>query len=435
MIEIKNVNKIYPDGFHALKDINLTFHKGEITVLIGPSGCGKSTTMKLINRLIVPSSGTILINGEDISAIDPVKLRRNIGYVIQSIGLFPHMTIGRNVGVVPQLKKWDKNKIERRVEELMDMVGLSANQYKDRYPSELSGGQQQRIGVIRALAADPDVILMDEPFSALDPISREQLQDDIVRLQQELHKTIVFVTHDMDEALKIADRIVIMQAGTVVQSDKPERILRHPANDFVRSFIGQQRLAQENPDPGDNEENVYDMPSVDDVMVRHPVTIYPNRGLAEAIAIMERRRVDTLFITDRNRKLQGIVSIFNVLEHYGDENMTIADVMKPVAYSLPSGTPLPEAVELLNNFKLSNLAIVDANNRLVGLITRGSVVRHLAEVLPTFAPDPDAGEPKSDPASGGPASGDTGADRPAEPDDEANARDNGDFPSNTGKEV
>lgn len=381
MIEMKNVNKIYSDGFHALKDINLTFRKGEITVLIGPSGCGKSTTMKLINRLITPTNGTILINEENIGSIDPVKLRRNIGYVIQSIGLFPHMTIGRNVAVVPHLKKWEKDRISKRVDELMEMVGLSPETYRDRYPSELSGGQQQRIGVIRALAADPDIILMDEPFSALDPISREQLQDDVIRLQQELHKTIVFVTHDMDEALKIADRIVIMRAGSVVQSDTPERILRYPADDFVRSFIGQQRLVQ---------ENTYDVPTVDEVMVRQPVTVYPNRGLAESIAIMERRRVDTLFVTDHKRNLKGIVSIFNVLDQYGEENMTVGDVMKPVLHRISSGTPLPQAVELLNRHQLSNLAVVDDKNRLIGLITRGSVVRHLAEVYPTITESFDA---------------------------------------------
>lgn len=411
MIEMKNVNKIYADGFHALKNINLTFENGEITVLIGPSGCGKSTTMKLINRLILPSNGQVLINGEDISGMDPVKLRRNIGYVIQSIGLFPHMTIGRNVGVVPHLKKWDKERIERKVEELMEMVGLNPDQYKDRYPSELSGGQQQRIGVIRAMAADPDIILMDEPFSALDPISREQLQDDVVRLQQELHKTIVFVTHDMDEALKIADRIVIMQAGAVVQSDKPERILRHPANDFVRSFIGSQRLAQGSLE---TTETSYETPLVDDVMIRQPVTIFPNRGLAEAIAIMERRRVDSLFITDRHRKLQGLVSIFNVLEHYGNEEMTVADVMKPIAYSLPSGTPLPEAVDMLNLHQLSNLAIVDPNNRLVGLITRGSVVRHLAEVYPDLISEPSAGPLPGESGAGSDTEANASANTPAE---------------------
>lgn len=370
---MNNVNKVYEDGFHALKNINLEMKKGEITVLIGPSGCGKSTTMKLINRLISPSSGEVLINGRNVNEIDPVKLRRNIGYVIQSIGLFPHMTIGRNVGIVPRLKKWDADKINRRIDELMRLVGLPPETYRDRYPSELSGGQQQRIGVIRALAADPDIILMDEPFSALDPISREQLQDELIRLQQELRKTIVFVTHDMDEALKIADTIVLMKEGQIVQTGTPETILRHPANDFVRTFIGEKRLMP---------DSLYEIPTVDEVMVRKPVTAFPTRGLAEAIRLMEQRKVDSLFIVDRDNHLQGIVSIYQVLDQYGEENKTVADVMRPVLYSVKTGSPLTAAVELLNRHQLSNLAVVDDRNRLVGLITRGSVVRHLANVMP-----------------------------------------------------
>lgn len=374
MIVMNNVNKVYADGYQALKNINLEFKQNELSVLIGPSGCGKSTTMKMINRLVIPSSGSVLINGKDTREIDPVELRRSIGYVIQSIGLFPHMTIGRNVGVVPRLKKWSASRIDKRVDELLNLVGLVPETYRNRYPSELSGGQQQRIGVIRAFAADPDIILMDEPFSALDPISREQLQDELVRLQQELHKTIVFVTHDMDEALKIADRIILMKNGEVVQSDTPERILRYPANEFVESFIGQKRLLQ---------DNTYDSPSVDEVMVKQPVTASPNKGLAEAITIMERRKVDTLFIIDRQRLLQGIVSIYKVLEHYGEENITVADVMQPVNYFVRSGSPLSESVEIMKQNHLSNLAVTDEQNRLVGLITRGSIVRHLAEVYPT----------------------------------------------------
>lgn len=242
MIRLEKVNKIYEDGHQALNDINLEFSTGEINVLIGPSGCGKTTTMKMINRLILPSSGKIFIKDEDISKIDPVKLRRRIGYVIQHIGLFPHMTIAENVAVVPKLLKWKKEKIKARVDELLDLVDLAPEIFRNRYPSELSGGQQQRIGVIRALAAEPSIILMDEPFSALDPISREQLQDELVRLQSEIKKTIVFVTHDMDEALKIADRIILMKDGEVVQNDTPDNILQDPANDFVREFIGQKRL-------------------------------------------------------------------------------------------------------------------------------------------------------------------------------------------------
>ena len=197
MITLKNVQKQYDDGFQALKDINITCDDGEITVLIGPSGCGKTTTLRLLNRLINPTNGSVLIDGQDISEINPVQLRRSIGYVIQHIGLFPHMTIAANIAVVPKLLKWDKQRIEERVDELLQLVGLDPETYRSRYPSELSGGQQQRIGVARALAAEPSIILMDEPFSALDPISREQLQDELVRLQKEIKKSIVFVTHDV----------------------------------------------------------------------------------------------------------------------------------------------------------------------------------------------------------------------------------------------
>ncbi|MEC0241579.1 betaine/proline/choline family ABC transporter ATP-binding protein [Paenibacillus dokdonensis] len=379
MIVLEHVNKVYDNGFHALKDINLEFKEGEITVLIGPSGCGKSTTMKLINALNSSSSGKVLIDGKDISGLNPVELRRNIGYVIQSVGLFPHMNISKNVGVVPRLKKWDKDKIDQKVNELLDMVGLDHTIYSNRYPSELSGGQQQRVGVARALAADPDIILMDEPFSALDPISREQLQDELIRLQQDLHKTIIFVTHDMDEAIKIADTIILMKDGEVVQTGKPDTILRHPANDFVRNFIGSKRLENEN-------ESIYEIPLVDEVMITNPVTAFPGRGLAEAIKMMEMKRVDSLLIVDRNKQLQGAVSIYRVLDQYGEEGKTVADVMHPVRYSVASGSTLPQAIEIMDSHQLSNLPVIDSNNRFLGLITRGSVVKHLAEVYPTMVP-------------------------------------------------
>ncbi|MED5016149.1 betaine/proline/choline family ABC transporter ATP-binding protein [Paenibacillus chibensis] len=379
MIVLEHVNKVYDNGFHALKDINLEFKKGEITVLIGPSGCGKSTTMKLINALNLPSSGKVLIDGKDISDMNPVELRRNIGYVIQSVGLFPYMNISKNVGVVPRLKKWEKDKTEQKVNELLDMVGLDHTVYGTRYPSELSGGQQQRVGVVRALAADPDIILMDEPFSALDPISREQLQDELIRLQQDLHKTIIFVTHDMDEAIKIADTIVLMKDGQVVQTGKPDSILRHPANEFVRNFIGSKRLQGES-------ESTYEIPLVDEVMITNPVTAFPSRGLAEAIKMMEMKRVDSLLIVDRNKQLQGAVSIYRVLDQYGEEGKTVADVMHPVRYSVASGSTLPQAIEIMDSHQLSNLPVIDSNNRFLGLITRGSVVKHLAEVYPTMVP-------------------------------------------------
>ncbi len=249
MIAFHNVAKSIGD-VSIIKGMDLQIEAGELFVLIGPSGCGKTTTMKMINRLIEPSAGRIDINGADISKADPVELRRNIGYVIQQIGLFPHMTIGQNVALVPKLKKMEKAQYEKNVDELLDMVGLDPKVFKDRYPAELSGGQQQRVGVIRAMAADPPIILMDEPFSALDPISREQLQDELVRLQRTIKKTIVFVTHDMDEAIKIADRICIMNNGSVVQLDTPNRLLQRPANEFVADFIGVKRLRKVQELPG-----------------------------------------------------------------------------------------------------------------------------------------------------------------------------------------
>ncbi|CAG7657063.1 betaine/proline/choline family ABC transporter ATP-binding protein [Paenibacillus allorhizosphaerae] len=372
MIQMTGVNKVYDDGFKALSDVNLEFKKGEITVLIGPSGCGKSTTMKLINRLIEPTDGTIRIEGRSTQEWNPVDLRRKIGYVIQNIGLFPHMTIAKNVAVVPSLLKWEKSRIEARIDELLNLVGMSPDVFRNRYPSELSGGQQQRIGVIRAMAADPDVILMDEPFSALDPISREQLQDELIRLQQELKKTIVFVTHDMDEAIRIADTIVIMKDGSVVQKGKPEQILRHPANDFVKSFIGQKRLQ--------SSVVAEDMPRVDNVMVESPGTAFPTRGLAEAIQMMEKRRVDSLYIVDSQGILKGAVSIYQVLDQYGWEEKTVADVMKPVEHTVPTGTPLILALQLMDKHQLSNIPVLGEGQKFKGLITRGSVVRHMADL-------------------------------------------------------
>ncbi|HKV17407.1 MAG TPA: betaine/proline/choline family ABC transporter ATP-binding protein [Mycobacterium sp.] len=223
----------------AVDNITMEIPAGEIVMLVGPSGCGKTTTMKMINRLIEPTSGRILIGDDDVTKRNPDELRRHIGYVIQGAGLFPHLTVGDNIAIVPRLLKWDKKRIATRVDELLDLVSLDPSQYRDRYPRELSGGQQQRVGVARALAADPPVLLMDEPFGAVDPITRQRLQDELLRLQDELRKTIVFVTHDFDEAVKLGDRIAILQTGSkIVQYDSPERILAEPADDFVRGFVG-----------------------------------------------------------------------------------------------------------------------------------------------------------------------------------------------------
>lgn len=373
MIELKNVKKEYDNGFVALKNINLHCNEGEITALIGPSGCGKTTMMKLLNRLNSLTAGSVIINGKDISQVDPVELRRSVGYVIQHIGLFPHMNIARNIGTVPRLLKWDKERIRKRVDELLEMVSLDPDTYRERFPSELSGGQQQRIGVIRALAAEPSVILMDEPFSALDPISREQLQDELVRLQREIKKTIVFVTHDMDEALKIADKIVLMKSGEVVQQGTPEEILRHPANEFVEEFIGQKRL-----------ERFQGIPQVSQVMVKNPITVTPNRGLAESMKIMENKKVDSLVVVDDKNHLLGYVTVFDVVNAYSNEDAIIKHIMHPFDTTVNPDTMLPEAIQLMNELQTRYLPVVKETGFLEGLLTRGSIVGFIGSSYPSI---------------------------------------------------
>ncbi len=240
MIRLEDLTKRYPgEEEPAVDDLTMAVPSGEIVVLVGPSGCGKTTTLKMINRLIEPSSGRIYLDGEDVTDMNPDRLRRRIGYVIQQIGLFPHMTIADNVATVPKMLRWDETRTRERVDELLDLMGLDPGTYRDRYPKELSGGQRQRVGVARALCADPPVMLMDEPFGAVDPITRVRLQNEFLRLQEEIDKTIVFVTHDIDEAVRMGDRIAILRkGGRIAQYDTPETILTAPADDFVSDFIG-----------------------------------------------------------------------------------------------------------------------------------------------------------------------------------------------------
>jgi osmoprotectant transport system ATP-binding protein len=244
MIEFRNVSKTYAGSDNpVVRDLSFEVPAGDICVLVGPSGCGKTTSMRMVNRLIEPSNGEILIDGEPNTKMSGTQLRRKIGYAIQQIGLFPHRTIADNIGTVPGLLGWDKDRTTNRVNELLDLVGLDPGQYRDRYPAELSGGQQQRVGVARALAADPPIMLMDEPFGAVDPITRDRLQNEFLRIQQDIKKTIVFVTHDIDEAIKMGDKIAILkQGGILAQYDTPENILSEPNSEFVSSFVGSDRM-------------------------------------------------------------------------------------------------------------------------------------------------------------------------------------------------
>ena len=277
MIQFEHVSKSYGKT-PVLKDLNFTIPDGQFVVLIGPSGCGKTTTMKMINRLLEPDSGTIRIDGQDIHSQDKVELRRHIGYVIQQIGLFPNMTVAQNICVVPKLLKYDKARCDEIVQEMLQLVHME--QSANKYPSELSGGQQQRIGVLRALAASPPIVLMDEPFSALDPLTRESLQDEVKNLQQKLNKTIVFVSHDMSEALKLADIIIFMAAGEIVQMASPEEMLEHPANDLVRTFMG-----KHTPDTAPSK--------VESFMRTNVFSVRKDRGVLECAERMARGSVDT----------------------------------------------------------------------------------------------------------------------------------------------
>ncbi|WP_375088984.1 betaine/proline/choline family ABC transporter ATP-binding protein [Peribacillus sp. RS7] len=362
MLKIENVSKIYKGGKKAVKNISLDIKKGEFICFIGPSGCGKTTTMKMINRLIEPSEGKILINGENIMDKDPVELRRQIGYVIQQIGLFPHMTILENITLVPKLLKWNDQKKKERALELLQLVDMGP-EYLERYPYELSGGQQQRIGVLRALASNPPLILMDEPFGALDPITRDALQEEFKNLQRTLDKTIVFVTHDMDEAIKLADRIVILKAGEIVQVGTPDEILRNPANEFVEEFIGKDRLLQTRPN----------VELVEQIMSRNPISITEEKSLTDAITIMREKRVDSLLVVDEQNVLKGYVDIETISE-YRKKAKFISEVINTEVYSVKQDSLIRDSVQKILKRGFKYVPVVDQNKLLVGIVTRATLV-------------------------------------------------------------
>ncbi|MDY4736276.1 ABC transporter ATP-binding protein [Terrisporobacter sp.] len=367
MIEMKNISKKVGNKI-ILDDISLKIDEGSFVVFIGPSGCGKTTTLKLMNKLIEPTSGEIYIDGKPISKEDPIKLRRNIGYVIQSIGLFPHLTIRENIELIPKLKKDQTDEeIEEKTLELMKMVGLNPNEFLDKYPSELSGGQQQRIGLVRAIATDAKIILMDEPFSALDPITRNQLQEWLYSLQEELKKTIVFVTHDMDEALKLADKICIMKDGKVQQYDTVENLLRNPANEFVRNFIGSDRLWS-------TPEYI----KARDIMIKNPVSVQSSRTVIQGMEIMRTNKVDSLLVKDKEDNFIGIITI-KELRQNGIQNHYLSDIMNKEPLFVYDDNNLVEILEVMNRENIGHIPVITRYNKLAGLITRSSLLSVLSE--------------------------------------------------------
>lgn len=366
MIRFEHISKSYKNTI-VLNDISFEIEAGEIVVLIGPSGCGKTTTLKMINKLINPSSGSIYIKDESIGDQDPIELRRNIGYVIQQTGLFPHMTIKENIEIIPKLLKKSDEECDLISRDLLTMVGLDPEAFKHRYPTQLSGGQNQRVGVARAFANNPDIILMDEPFSAVDPINRQQLQDELVNLQAKVKKTIVFVTHDMDEAVKIADRICIMKDGNIVQYDTPENILKNPINEFVSDFVGKNRIWS-------NPEFI----RAQDIMVTHPVTTFMEVPVLKVIENMRLRKVDTILVIGDDGKFKGVVSA-RVMVQCNDKSQPVRNLIqtpKVIAH------PYDNIVELLTKVRehqSTSIPVVDENNNLKGIVTTSTLVTTLSQ--------------------------------------------------------
>ena len=362
MVEFKNVSKIYPGGKVAVENINLRIERGEFVCFIGTSGGGKTTTLRMINGMLIPTGGDITVDGKNIHDIDPIELRRSIGYVIQNIGLMPHMTIRDNITLVPKLLKWPKEKRDARAKELIKMVELP-EEFLDRYPSELSGGQQQRIGVIRALAADQQIILMDEPFGALDPLTREALQRLVKRLQQQMGRTIIMVTHDMDEAIRLADRIVIMDQGHIIQNASPDDVLTHPANEFVANLIGPERLRQ---------AKVNHLTAAE-IMRPNPIKIHAQQNLGDALNQMHQYHVDSLMVVDDEDHLTGILDL-KTLRNQQQPQLIIDDMKHAVPVKIKEDERLQMITEPLLERNWEYVPVVDEQNHLKGIITRSALV-------------------------------------------------------------
>ena len=370
MIEYRNVSKNYGDR-QVVKNLSFTIEDGQFAVLIGPSGCGKTTTLKMLNRLIQSDGGEILLDGKNVNEINAEQLRQHIGYVIQQIGLFPNMTVEQNITVVPRLLKWDKARCAKRVRELLALVDMDYDTYAKKYPNELSGGQQQRVGVLRALAAEPPVILMDEPFGALDPITRDSLQDEVKSLQKRLKKTIIFVTHDMNEAIKMADVILFMSDGELLQKASPEEMLRAPANDIVREFMGK-HVAQ----GVSGQDNI----PCKEIMRRNVAKVSSSWRTLECVQIMSSREIDSLVVVDENDRYLGVVTIDGIKAH-GKPGMPVTELLETTVPTVYTDTLATEAFSTLDSTKSRYLVVLDKKERPVGIITRTSMSKALAYMV------------------------------------------------------
>jgi osmoprotectant transport system ATP-binding protein len=370
-IRLEGVSKVFADGTVGVAELDLTFAAGELSVLVGPSGCGKTTTMKMINRLIEPSTGRILLGDDDVTRVDPVKLRRRIGYVIQSVGLFPHQTVRVNVGTVPRLLGWDKHRIEARVDELLATVGLEPARFGNRYPAQLSGGQRQRAGVARALAADPSVLLMDEPFSAVDPVVRERLQTEFLRLQEQVRKTIVFVTHDIEEAVRLGDRIAVMsEGGHVEQFAPPTEILGRPATPFVADFVGADRGLKRLAVTGIEESDL-----------EQPPVVHVADGLADARSAMERTGARWAVVLDDEGTLHGWLSADRATGPG-----TVGSAARRMEAWVPAGATLKTAFATMLQHEAGWVAVLDGN-RFCGVLTPESLHAALRRSVDGVVPE------------------------------------------------
>lgn len=365
MIRFKNVSKSYGRN-PILNNLNFTIKDGEFVVLIGPSGCGKTTTLKTINRLIEPDKGEVEIDGKNIKEQNPVELRRTIGYVIQQIGLFPNMTVEQNIAVVPKLLKYPKEKWQKTVRELLEMVDMPYEKNAHKYPSELSGGQQQRIGVLRALAASPPIVLMDEPFGALDPITRDTLQEEVKRIQKKLKKTIVFVTHDMEEALRMADTIVFMNKGQVIQMASPEEMLQHPADPIIKSFMGRHSAPV----------NML----TEDFMRTKVLKVPKTSHTMECIDMMMRRNVDSCIVLNDDETFAGTVPI-ETIRSQGKAGREIGELLSTDALTISRKENAHKAFDILLASSADYLVVLNDDKTVAGLITRTSMAKALGEAL------------------------------------------------------